>query len=202
MKNTMDEIIKNFNGMNDQLSTIFVNIGKKITSEKAEQEGVFIDGFDCDMYEFDYKDTAEVESAAKKIVNVCDDYLTNADDSTKQRIKQVAEDAVKNYLPKLMSKILKNKPHCIGYSNKILLSGYYKKRPVIKNDVNLRAVIDPCNTQFNKKDNLVFYIDIDFSVPTRGLNPKYNKDASNRQNIGKYYEYIYRKHIKIEIPLI
>ena len=200
--NTMDEIIKNFNGMNDQLSTVFVNIGKKISSEKAEQEGVFIDGFDCDMYEFDYKDTAEVESAAKKIVNVCDEYLTNVDDSTKQRIKQIAEDAVKNYLPKLMSKILKNKPHCIGYSNKILLSGYYKKRPIIKNDVNLRAVIDPCNTQFIKKDNLVFYIDIDFSVPTRGLNPKYNKDASNRQNIGKYYEYIYRKHIKIEIPLI
>ena len=194
-------VIYHFNDMNDQLSTVFVNIGKKITSEKAKQEGVFIDGFDCDMYEFDYKDAAEVESAAKKIVNVFDKLLSDADKSTKQRIKQIAEVEVKNQLPVLMSKILKSKPHCIGYSNKILISGYYKKRPAIK-DVNLRAVIDPTKIQLNKKGNLMFYIDVDFSVPTRGLNPKYNKQASNRQTSGKYYEYIYGKHIKIEIPLI
>ena len=186
--------------MNDQLLTLFVNIGKKITSKKAEQEGISIDDFEYDIYEFDYNNTTEVESAAKKIVNVCDKLLSDVDKSTKQRIKQIAEDAVKNYLPKLMSRILKSKPHCVCYSNKILLSGYYKKRPTIKNDNNLRAVIDTTKIQLNKNGNLVFYIGIDFSVPTRGLNPKYNKDSS-RQTSEIYYEYIYGKHIKIEIPL-
>ena len=193
-------VIYHFNDMDNCFSTVFVNIGKKITSEKAEQEGILIDSFDRDIYEFDYKDTAEVEYAAKKIVNVCDKLLSDADKSTKQRIKQIAEDAVKNYLPKLMSKILTSKPQCIGYSNKILLSDYYKKSPAIKNDNNLRAIIDPTKIQLNKKGNLVFYIDIDFKLPVRGVNAKYNK-ASSRQTSGKNYEYISGKQIKIEIPL-
>ena len=200
--NTMDEIIKNFNDMNDQLSTVFVNIGKKITSEKAKQEGLFIDDFEHDLYEFGYKDAAEVESAAKKIVNVFDKLLSDADKSTKQHIKQIAEDAVKKYLPMIMSRVLKSRPHCISYSNKILLSGDYKKGAAIKTDNNLRAVIDPTKTQLNKKGNLVYYIVIDFSVPVRGINPKYIKQDSSRQTSEAYYEYIYGKQIKIEIPLI
>ena len=187
----------------DRFPELYVNIGKKITSEKAEQEGISIDDFEYDIYEFDYKDTTEVESAAKKIVNVCDELLTNAgaDKSTKQHIKQIAEDAVKNYLPKLMSRILKSKPHCVCYSNKIILSGNYPKGYVIKNDNNLRALINTTKMQLNKKGNLVFYIDIDFSVPVRGINPKYIKDYS-KQTSEIYYEYIYGKQIKIEIPLI
>ena len=192
-------VIYHFNDM-DRFPELSVSIGKKITSEKAEQEGVFIDDFEYDIYEFDYNNTTEVESAAKKIVNVCDKLLSDVDKSTKQRIKQIAEDAVKNYLPKLMSKILTSKPHCIGYSNKILLSGDYPKGYVIKNDNNLRALINTTKMQLNKKGNLVFYIDIDFSVPVRGINPKYIKDSS-RQTSEIYYEYIHGKHIKIEIPL-
>ncbi len=194
-------VVYHFNDMDNRFSTLFVNIGKKITSEKAEQEGILIDSIDRDIYEFDYKDAAEVESAAKKIVNVCDKLLSDVDKGTKQRIKQIAEDAVKNYLPKLMSKILTSKPHCIGYSNKILLSDYSKKRPVIKNDNNLRAIIDPTKIQLNKKGNLVFYIDIDFKLPVKGINTKYNNKASSRQTSGKNYEYINGKQIKIEIPL-
>ena len=192
-------VIYHFNDM-DRFPELSVSIGKKITSEKAKQEGISIDDFEYDIYEFDYNNTTEVESAAKKIVNVCNKLLSDVDKSTKQRIKQIAEDAVKNYLPKLMSRILKSKPHCVCYSNKILLSGEYPKRYVIKNDNNLRALINTTKMQLNKKGNLVFYIDIDFSVPVRGINPKYIKDSS-RQTSEIYYEYISGKQIKIELPL-
>ena len=184
----------------DRFPELSVNIGKKITSEKAKQEGISIDDFEYDIYEFDYNNTTEVESAAKKIVNVCDKLLSGADKSTKQRIKQIAEDAVKNYLPKLMSRILKSKPHCVCYSNKILLSGFYPKKLGIKNDNNLKALIDTTKIQLNKNGNLMFYIDISFSVPVRGINPKYIK-SSSRQTSEIYYEGIYGKQIKIEIPL-
>ena len=192
-------VIYHFNDM-DRFPELSVNIGKKITSEKAKQEGISIDDFEYDIYEFDYNNTTEVESAAKKIVNVCDKLLSDVDKSTKQRIKQISEDAVKNYLPKLMSRILKSKPHCVCYSNKILLSGFYPKNLGIKNDNNLRALIDTTKIQLNKKGNLMFYIDINFSVPVRGINPKYIKPSS-RQTSEIYYEDIYGKHIKIEIPL-
>ena len=192
-------VIYHFNDM-DRFPELSVNIGKKITSEKAKQEGISIDDFEYDIYEFDYNNTTEVESAAKKIVNVCDKLLSGADKSTKQRIKQIAEDAVKNYLPKLMSRILKSKPHCVCYSNKILLSGFYPKKLGIKNDNNLKALIDTTKIQLNKNGNLMFYIDISFSVPVRGINPKYIK-SSSRQTSEIYYEGIYGKQIKIEIPL-
>ena len=95
----------------------FAVIGKEITSEKAEQKGVLIDSLKRRVYEFDYKDTAEVESAAKNIINACNKFFTGADDS----IKQMVEVNVKNFLTRLMIKILTSKPNCIGYSNKILL---------------------------------------------------------------------------------
>ena len=198
--NGLDKYVSySFNDMTRYIE-LFVNIGKKITSEKAKQEGISIDDFEYDIYEFDYNNTTEVESAAKKIVNVCDKLLSGADKSTKQRIKQIAEDAVKNYLPKLMSRILKSKPHCVCYSNKILLSGFYPKKLGIKNDNNLKALIDTTKIQLNKNGNLMFYIDISFSVPVRGINPKYIK-SSSRQTSEIYYEGIYGKQIKIEIPL-
>ena len=183
----------------------FVNIGKKLTSEKAEQEGVLIDSLGRGVYEFDYKDATEVESAVKNILKACDKCLTEAgaDNSTKQTIKQLAEVKLKKYLPDLMSKISTSKPNCISSSNKILLCDYYKYsenvNPNIANS-NIRVVIDPNKIQFNKNGNLVFCVGFDFKLPVRGVNTNYSVKGK-RRNSGKNYEYISGKQIKIEIPL-
>ena len=184
----------------------FVNIGKKLTSEKAEQEGILIDSIGRGVYEFDYKDATEVESAVKNILKACDKRLTEAgaDNSTKQTIKQLAEVKLKKYLPDLMSKISTSKPNCISSSNKILLCDYYKYSEDNNTSIaysNIRVVIDTSKTQFNKNDNLVLCIDFDFKLPVRGVNTNYSV-KSKRRNSGKNYEYISGKHIKIEIPLI
>ena len=193
-----------FNDMNNYTET-FINIGKELSVEQTEQEGIIIDSLKRRVYEFDYKDAAEVESAAKKMVKACDKFLTNADDSTKQSIKQMIEFKLKTYLPDLMNKILISKPNCISSSNKILLCDYYKYsenvNPNIENS-NIRVVIDPNKIQFNKKGNLVLCIGFDFKLPVKGINTKYNNKASSRQTSGKNYEYISGKQIKIEIPLI
>ena len=184
----------------------FVVIGKKITSEKAEQEGILIDSLGRGVYELDYKDTAEIESAVKNILKACDKCLTDAgaDNSTKQTIKQLAEVKLKKYLPDLMNKISTSKPNCISSSNKILLCDYYKysedNNTSIANS-NIRVVIDTNKTQFNKNDNLVFCIGFDFKLPVRGVNTNYSVKGK-RRNSGKNYEYISGKQIKIEIPLI
>ena len=184
----------------------FVDIGKKITSKNAEQEGILIDSLGRGVYEFDYKDAAEVESAVKNILKGCDKCLTDAgaDNSTKQTIKQLAEVKLKKYLPELMSKISTSKPNCISSSNKILLCDYYKYSEDNNTSIaysNIRVVIDTNKTQFNKNDNLVFCIDFDFKLPVRGVNTNYSVKGK-RRNSGKNYEYITGKHIKIEIPLI
>ena len=184
----------------------FVNIGKKLTSEKAEQEGVLIDSLGRGVYEFDYKDATEVESAVKNILKACDKCLTEAgaDNSTKQTIKQLAEVKLKKYLPDLMSKISTSKPNCISSSNKILLCDYYKYSEDNNTSIvnsNIRVVIDISKTQFSKNDNLVFCIDFDFKLPVKGVNTNYS-GKGKRINSGKNYEYISGKHIKIEIPLI
>ena len=184
----------------DSVYTVAV-IGKEITSEKAEQKGVLIDSLKRRVYEFDYKDTAEVESATKNIINACDKFFTGADDS----IIQIVEDKLKKFLPGFMIKILTSKPNCIGYSNKILLCDYlsdYNKysegKPIEKN--NVRVIIDPDKIQFNKRGNLTFCIDFDFKFPVRGVNPKYNQNDISYKAPGKNYESISSK-IKIEIPL-
>ena len=184
----------------------FVNIGKKITSEKAEQEGVLIDSLGRGVYEFDYKDATEVESAVKNILKACDKRLTEAgaDNRTKQTIKQLAEAKLKKYLPDLMSKISTSKPNCISSSNKILLCDYYKYSEDNNTSIvnsNIRVVIDTSKTQFSKNENLVFCIDFDFKLPVKGVNTNYS-GKGKRRNSGKNYEYISGKHIKIEIPLI
>ena len=184
----------------------FVNIGKKITSEKAEQEGILIDSLKRKVYEFDYKDATEVESAVKNILKACDKSLTEAgaDNRTKQTIKQLAEVKLKKYLPDLMSKISTSKPNCISSSNKILLCDYYKYSEDNNTSIvnsNIRVVIDTSKTQFSKNDNLVFCIDFDFKLPVKGVNTNYS-GKGKRRNSGKNYEYISGKHIKIEIPLI
>ena len=182
----------------------FINIGKELSYKKTEQEGIAtIDNLKRRVYEFDYKDTAEVESATKKIVKACDRFLTNADDSTKQSIKQMIEVKLKKYLPDLMNKISISKPNCISSSNKILLCDYYKYSENVNPNIiysNLRVVIDSNKIQFNKKGNLVFCIGFDFKLPVKGINTNYSVKGK-RRNSGKNYEYISGKKIKIEIPL-
>ena len=184
----------------DSVYTVAV-IGKEITSEKAEQEGILIDNLKRRVYEFDYKDTAEVESATKNIINACDKFFTGADDS----IIQIVEDKLKKFLPGFMIKILTSKPNCIGYSNKILLCDYlsdynkYSEGKAIKQN-NVRVIIDPDKIQFNKRGNLTFCIDFDFKFPVRGVNPKYNQNDISYKAPGKNYESTSSK-IKIEIPL-
>ena len=192
-----------FNDMHNYTET-FINIGKELSTEQTEQEGIIIDSLKRRVYEFDYKDVAEVESATEKMVKACDKFLTNADDSTKQSIKQMIEFKLKTYLPDLMSKISTSKPNCISSSNKILLCDYYKYSENINPNIansNIRVVIDPNKIQFNKKGNLVFCVGFDFKLPVRGVNTKYNNKASSRQTSGKNYEYINGKQIKIEITL-
>ena len=192
-----------FNDMHNYTET-FINIGKELSTEQTEQEGIIIDSLKRRVYEFDYKDAAEVESATEKMVKACDKFLTNADDSTKQSIKQMIEFKLKTYLPDLMSKISTSKPNCISSSNKILLCDYYKYSENINPNIansNIRVVIDPNKIQFNKKGNLMFCVGFDFKLPVRGVNTKYNNKASSRQTSGKNYEYINGKQIKIEITL-
>ena len=192
-----------FNDMYNYTET-FINIGKELSTEQTEQEGILIDSLKRKVYEFDYKDTSEVESATKKMVKACDKFFTNADDSTKQSIKQMIEFKLKTYLPDLMSKISTSKPNCISSSNKILLCDYYKYSENINPNIansNIRVVIDPNKIQLNKKGNLLFCVGFDFKLPVRGVNAKYNNKASSRQTSGKNYEYISGKQIKIEIPL-
>ena len=191
-----------FNDMNNYTET-FINIGKELSYEKTEQEGIIIDSLKRRVYEFDYKDAAEVESVTKKIVKACDRFLTNADNSTKQTIKQQAEVKLKKYLPDLMSKISTAKPNCISSSNKILLCDYYKYSENVNPNIvnsNIRVVIDTNKIQFNKKGNLVFCIGFDFKLPVKGVNTNYSVKGK-RRNSGKNYEYISGKQIKIEIPL-
>ena len=190
-----------FTGM-DIYKDTFIKIGKKLTSKQAEKEGIFIDSLDRGVYEFDYNNATEVEYAAKKIVDVCDELLSNADDNTVQRIKQIAEVEVKNQLPVLMSKILTSKPNCISSSNKILLCDYYE-RPEADFNLNLRLAIlisrNRNKLKLDKKGNLVFYIPVDFKLPVREVNPKYNNAVN--QTSGNAYERV-KGRLKIEIPLI
>ena len=104
---------------------------------------------------------------------------------------------MEEYLPVLMSKVLATKPNCISSSNKILLCDYHKNST---EKSNIRVVIDPMKIEINKKGNLLVYISIDFKLPVRGVNPKYNNKATRQYN-GKNYEYITGNKIKIEIPL-
>ena len=203
--NGLDKYVSySFNDMKPYRES-FVDIGKKITSKQAEQEGIIIDSLGRGVYEFDYKDTAEVESAVKNMLKACDKCLTDAgaDNSIKQTIKQQAEVKLKKYLPELMSKISTSKPNCISSSNKILLCDYYKYTEDNNTSIafsNIRVVIDTNKTQFNKNDNLVFCIGFDFKLPVKGINTNYSVKGK-RRNSGKNYEYISGKQIKIEIPL-
>ena len=193
-------VIYVFNDIDICKDTAFIKIGKKLTSKQAEKEGIFIDSLDRGVYEFDYSNTTEVEYAAKKIVDVCDKILSNADDITIQRIKQIAAIEVKNQLSELMSKILTSKPNCISSSNKILLCDYYES-PEANYNLNLRLVIDIDyrKIKLDKKGNLVFYIPVDFKLPVREVNPKYNNAVN--QTSGNAYERV-KGRLKIEIPLI
>ena len=201
--NGLDKYVSySFNDMTRYIE-LFVNIGKKITSEKAEQEGILIDSLGRGVYEFDYKDTSEVDSAVKTILKACDERLTDigVDKRAKQVIEQQAEVKLKKSLSELMSKISTSKPNCISSSNKILLCDYYKYSEDNTSIAysNIKVVIDTSKSQFNKKDNLVLCIGFDFKLPVKGSNTNYSvKDK--RRNSGKNYEFVSGKKIKIEIP--
>ena len=203
--NGLDKYVSySFNDMTRYID-LFVNIGKKITSEKAEQEGILIDSLGRGVYEFDYKDTSEVESAVKTILKACDERLTDigVDKRAKQVIEQQAEVKLKKSLPELMSKISTSKPNCISSSNKILLCDYYKYSEDNNTSIaysNIKVVIDTSKSQFNKKDNLVLCIGFDFKLPVKGINTNYSVKGK-RRNSGKNYEFVSGKKIKIEIPL-
>ena len=203
--NGLDKYVSySFNDMTRYIE-LFVNIGKKITSEKAEQEGIFIDSLGRGVYEFDYKDTSEVDSAVKTILKACDERLTDidVDKRAKQVIEQQAEVKLKKSLPELMSKISTSKPNCISSSNKILLCDYYKYSEDNNTSIaysNIKVVIDTSKSQFNKKDNLVLCIGFDFKLPVKGSNTNYSVKGK-RRNSEKNYEFVSGKKIKIEIPL-
>lgn len=190
--NGLDDYVEYYVNDTSQYSESLIKIGKEITPEQAKQEGILIDDLKRRVYEFDYNDAAEVKSAAKDLISGCFKFLTDA------KIKKIAEDKMEEYLPVLMSKVLATKPNCISSSNKILLCDYHQNGATGKS--NIRVIIDPNKVEINKKGNLVFYIAVDFKLPVRGVNPKYNNRAA-RQNNGKNYEYITGKKIKIEIPL-
>ena len=189
--NGLDNYVEYYVNDTSQYSESLIKIGKEITPEQAKQEGILIDDLKRRVYEFDYNNATELASAAKDLISGCFKFLTDA------KIKKIAEDKMEEYLPVLMSKVLATKPSCISSSNKILLCDYHKNST---EKSNIRVIIDPNKVEINKKGNLVFYIAVDFKLPVRGVNPKYNNRAT-RQNNGKNYEYITGNKIKIEIPL-
>ena len=190
--NGLDDYVKYYVNDMSQYSESLIKIGKEITPEQAKQEGILIDDLKRRVYEFDYNNATELASAVKDLINGCSKFLT--DD---KNIKQMVEVKIKEYLQMLMAKVLASKPACISSSNKILLCDYHKNST---EKSNIRAVIDPMKININKKGNLLVYISIDFKLPVRGVNPKYNKNAGKRAS-GKNYEFISGKNIKIEIPL-
>ena len=187
-----DIVIYCFNDMHTRVDSLTV-IGKEITPEQAEQEGIEIDDIKRRVYEFDYNNASEVKYAAKNIINTCYKFLTDAN------TMKMVEDKIEEYLPVLMNKVSESKPYCVSSSNKILLCDYYMNSQIKS---NIRIFIDTKNkVEINKKGNLVFYIAIDFKLPVRGVNPNYSSRPASHNNHGKNYEYITGKKIKIEIPL-
>lgn len=191
--NGLDYMVRyKFNNYTSTYVDSLTNIGKEITPEQAKQQGILVDDLKRRVYEFDYNNAVEVKSAAKDIIGECSKFLTDAN------IKKLAEDKMEEYLTGLMSKVIASKPNCISSSNKILLCDYHKSSKVKS---NIRVVIDPNKIEINKKNNLVFYIAVDFKLPVRGVNSKYMSKTSGARYIGKNFEYIAGKKIKIEIPL-
>ena len=197
---TMKDVIKNIkyikalkqeisnNGLDDYITYEFrdadkrvesyMAIGKELSAEQAEQEGIIIDDIKRRVYEFDYNNSTEIESVANDIIKSCGKFLTGADDS----IKQLIETKVKKSLPVIIKNIYKSKPNCISSSNKILLCDIFKDDAM---KCNLLYNLLPDFIELNENGNLVVCIGINFMVVgAKG-----------------YSEYI-PQQIKIEIPLI
>ena len=188
--NGLDHLVKyNFYDNNAEVDSLIM-IGKELSAEQVEQEGIDIDNLKRRVYEFDYNDSSEVKRAAKDIINGCSRFLTNV------KIKKITEDEIAKYLPSLMGKVLTSRPACASSSNKVLLCEYNKNLE----NTNIRVVINTRETEINKKGNLVFYIAIDFKLPIRGTSSK-NNVKDTRQWHGKRYAFVTGKKIKIEIPL-
>lgn len=168
----------------------FATLGKKMKPEDAEKEGIDVNSLKRTVYEFDYSNTSTVRAAATAIVN-------NIIKNGSANIKQVAIDKLAEYIPTIMSKVAVAKPNCISSTNKILLCDFYQDFNL---GGNFRSEIRQYDSVFNKKNgSLIIYIEMQFKVPVRGLNPNY-KNIGKRTS-GKNYEFISGKKIKIEIPL-
>lgn len=182
-------VVYNFYDSSSDVDSL-VNIGKELTAEQAEQEGIDIDILGRKIYEFDYNNAAEVKSAAKKIIDGCFKFLTD------EKSKKIAEAKIEKYLPSLMSKVLASRPNCASSSNKALLCEYNTSLE----NTNIRVVINTRETKINKKGILTFYIAIDFKLPIRGTSSK-NNVKDTRQCHGKRYVFVTGKKINVEIPL-
>ena len=159
----------------DKTTPSYMVIGKELSAEQAEQEGIIIDDIKRRVYEFDCNNSTEIESVANDVIQSCGKFLTDADDN----IKQIIETKVKKRLPVIMKNIYKSKPRCISSSNKILLCDIFKDDAM---KCNLFCNITPNSIELN--ENLIVYISINFAVVgAKG-----------------YFEYI-PQQIKIEIPL-
>ena len=63
--------------------------------------------------------------------------------------------------------------------------------------MNIRAVIDPNKMEIDKDNNIVFYIDIDFKIPVKIVNPKYNVKDTSQTGVKKYV-YVTGREKRIE----
>lgn len=166
-------------------------LGKKMTPVDAEKEGIDVNSLKRSVYEFDYSNSTAVKTAATTIIN---NVLKNCSPSTKKD----AIDKLTQFIPGLMTKVATAKPHCISSTNKILLCDFHQND---KAGGNFRVEFRTDHIIFSKKGNSVFiYVEMQFKVPVRGVNPKYNKNIG-QQTSGKNYEFITGKKIKLEIPL-
>ena len=161
----------------DKMIDSYMVIGKELSVEQAEQEGIIIDDIKRRVYEFDCNNSTEIESVANDIIKSCGKFLTDADDN----IKQIIETKVKKSLPVIMKNIYKSNPRCKSSSNKILLCDIFKDDV---NKCNLLYNLIPDFIKLNENGNLVVSISINVMVVgAKG-----------------YSEYI-PQQIKIEIPL-
>ena len=185
------------NGLNDLVRYRFEKraliyslskIGKELTSEQKKQEGFDIKNPNIKVYEFDYNNVAEVKSAAKKIIGEFFKYLPD------NEIKKIAEDKMEENLPEIMKRVAITNPKSVSSSNKVLLYAY-QTDTISK--MNIRAVIDPNKMEIDKDNNIVFYIDIDFKIPVKIVNPKYNVKDTSQTDVKKYV-YVTGREKRIE----
>ena len=191
--NNLTNMTFNFDDSNN-IMEYFASLGKKMTPKDVEKEGIDVNSLKRSVYEFDYSNPATVKAAATTIINGVIK-IKNGSDS----IKQVAINKLEEFIPTVMAKVAASKPNCINSTNKILLCDFHQND---NSGGNFRVEIRQNDITFNKKnDSIIIYIEIQFKVPVRGVNPNYNNKNTSQRTSGKNYEFISGKKIKLELPL-